>query len=71
MTGVPFTANGVWRGVRDAWPLGISIFVYGLAFGLVAAQAAFGLGRALATSAVVYSGSAQLAAVNLIQTGAA
>jgi predicted branched-subunit amino acid permease len=71
MAGVPFTANGFWRGARDAWPLGISIFVYGLAFGLVAAQASFGWAKALATSAVVYSGSAQLAAVNLIQTGQA
>jgi 4-azaleucine resistance transporter AzlC len=69
MSGVPFTAGGFWRGARDAWPLGISIFIYGLAFGLVAAQASFGWAKALATSAVVYSGSAQLAAVNLIQTG--
>jgi predicted branched-subunit amino acid permease len=71
MARVPFTANGFWRGARDAWPLGVSIFVYGLAFGLVAAQASFGWAKALATSMVVYSGSAQLAAVNLIQTGQA
>ncbi len=65
----PFTADGLMRGARDALALGLGIFVYGLAFGLVASQAQFALGQALATSAAVYSGSAQLAALNLIQTG--
>lgn len=67
----PFTRDGFRRGVRDGVPLGLSIFAYGLAFGLVAAQAGFGVGKAVATSAAIYSGSAQLAAVNLLQTGAA
>lgn len=52
-------------------PLAVSIFAYGVGFGLVAAQAGFGVGRAVATSAAIYSGSAQLAAVNLLQTGEA
>jgi predicted branched-subunit amino acid permease len=71
MTGVPFSAAGFWRGLRAGVPLGISIFVYGLAFGLIAAQAAFGVAKAVVTSAAIYSGSAQLAAVNLIQSGEA
>ncbi len=71
MAGAAFTWAGFRRGVRDGLPLGVSIFVYGLAFGLVAAQAAFGIGKAVVTSAAIYSGSAQLAAVNLIQTGEA
>jgi predicted branched-subunit amino acid permease len=66
-----FTLDGFWRGARDGVPLGVSIFAYGLGFGLVAAQAGFGIGRAVATSAAIYSGSAQLAAVNLLQTGEA
>jgi predicted branched-subunit amino acid permease len=49
----------------------MSIFAYGVGFGLVAAQAGFGVGKAVATSAAIYSGSAQLAAVNLLQTGEA
>ena len=49
----------------------MSIFAYGLGFGLVAAQAGFGVGKAVSTSAAIYSGSAQLAAVNLLQTGQA
>jgi predicted branched-subunit amino acid permease len=67
----PFTADGFRRGVRDGLPLGLSIFAYGLGFGLVAAQAGFGVAKAVATSAAIYSGSAQLAAVNLLQSGTA
>ncbi len=71
MSAAPFTCDGFRRGIRDGLPLGLSIFAYGLGFGLVAAQAGFGIGKAVATSAAIYSGSAQLAAVNLLQTGQA
>jgi predicted branched-subunit amino acid permease len=71
MSTAPFTLDGFRRGLRDGLPLGLSIFAYGLGFGLVAAQAGFGIGRSVVTSAAIYSGSAQLAAVNLLQTGAA
>jgi predicted branched-subunit amino acid permease len=71
MSAAPFTLDGYRRGLRDGLPLGLSIFAYGLGFGLVAAQAGFGIGRAVVTSAAIYSGSAQLAAVNLLQSGAA
>jgi predicted branched-subunit amino acid permease len=66
-----FSADGFWRGARDGLPLGASILVYGLAFGLVASQAMLSLTQALTMSAAVYSGSAQLAAVNLMQSGQA
>ena len=71
MVTVPFTAAGFRRGLRAGVPLGISILVYGMAFGLIAAQASFGVVKAVVTSAAIYSGSAQLAAVNLIQSGQA
>lgn len=71
MAAAPFTRDGFRRGLRDGLPLGVSIFAYGLGFGLVAAQAGFGVSKAVATSAAIYSGSAQLAAVNLLQTGQA
>jgi predicted branched-subunit amino acid permease len=71
MSAVPFTMDGFRRGARDGVPLALSIFAYGLGFGLVAAQAGFGVAKAVATSAAIYSGSAQLAAVNLLQTGEA
>ena len=51
--------------------LGTAIFIYGLAFGLVAAQAGLSWGWALAMSISVFSGSAQLAAMSLIQAGEA
>lgn len=66
-----FSLDGFRRGARDGVPLAVSIFAYGVGFGLVAAQAGFGVGKAVATSAAIYSGSAQLAAVNLLQTGEA
>jgi predicted branched-subunit amino acid permease len=71
MTDARFTYDGFRRGARDGMPLGLSIFAYGLGFGLVAAQAGFGIAKAVATSAALYSGSAQLAAVNLLQSGSA
>ncbi|MFN6924801.1 MAG: AzlC family ABC transporter permease [Tabrizicola sp.] len=71
MAAAPFTLAGFQRGLRDGLPLGLSIFAYGLGFGLVAAQAGFGIARAVTTSAAIYSGSAQLAAVNLLQSGQA
>lgn len=71
MSRVLFSLDGFRRGARDGVPLAVSIFAYGLGFGLVAAQAGFGVGKAVATSAAIYSGSAQLAAVNLLQTGEA
>ena len=66
-----FSLDGFRRGARDGVPLAVSIFAYGVGFGLVAAQAGFGVGKAVVTSAAIYSGSAQLAAVNLLQTGEA
>jgi predicted branched-subunit amino acid permease len=66
---VAFGRAGFQRGLRDALGLGFGIFIYGVGFGLVAAQAAIGWAWALGISAAVYSGSAQLASVNLIQTG--
>lgn len=65
----PFTWDGLRRGMRDGTPLGFGILAYGLAFGLVAAQVPLAMTHALAMSAAVYSGSAQLAALNLMQTG--
>jgi predicted branched-subunit amino acid permease len=65
----PFTWAGFRRGLRAGLALGLGIFVYGVAFGLVAAQAALSWAEALAMSAAVYSGSAQLASVSLIASG--
>lgn len=67
----PFGWQGFRRGLRVGVALGTAIFVYGLAFGLVAAQAGLSWGWALAMSATVFSGSAQLAALSVVQAGQA
>ena len=69
--GSTFSLAGVRRGFRVGLALGMAIFIYGLAFGLVAAQAGLSWGWALAMSVAVFSGSAQLAAMSLIQAGEA
>lgn len=60
------TWDGVKRGFLRAQPMALGVFVYGVAFGLLAREAGFLLAEALATSAFVYSGSAQLAAASAV-----
>jgi predicted branched-subunit amino acid permease len=71
VTRAPFTLAGFRRGVPVGLALGPAIFIYGLAFGLVAAQAGVSAGWALAMSGTVFSGSAQLAALSVMQAGEA
>ena len=63
----PFGMAGFRRGLRVGLAMALPILVYGLAFGIVAAQADMGAGMAMAFSASVFSGSAQLAAVSVMQ----
>lgn len=65
----PFTLAGVTRGFRAGQPLAFGVFVYGVAFGLLALAAAQGGSRALAMSAAINSGSAQTVVVNALATG--
>ena len=71
MIRAPFTLAGFRRGFRVGLALGTAIFIYGLAFGLVAAQAGISWGWALTMSVSVFSGSAQLAALSVMQAGEA
>lgn len=64
---VPFTMSGVRRGLRRARPLAVGVFAYGVAFGLLAREAGLSALEALAMSGLVYSGSAQLAAVGALR----
>lgn len=52
--------DGVLAGARDILPLAASVAVYGLAFGLLAAQAGFTALQVGAMGAVVYAGSSQI-----------
>jgi predicted branched-subunit amino acid permease len=66
----PTTFAGFRRGFVTAQPLGVGVLLYGMAFGLLAREAQFSLAEALAMSGFVYSGSAQLVAVNAMRGGA-
>ncbi len=66
---VPATFAGFRRGYVTAQPLAIGVLLYGMAFGLLAREAQFTLAEALAMSGFVYSGSAQLVAVNAMRGG--
>jgi predicted branched-subunit amino acid permease len=60
----PFTTAGILRGVRQSLPLAASVFVYGAIFGLLAKTASLTIAEAMLMSAFVFSGSAQMVAVN-------
>jgi 4-azaleucine resistance transporter AzlC len=66
---IPFTHKGFRRGFERGNVLAIGILVYGMAFGIVADQAGLSTLQALLFSAVVYSGSAQLAALGVLSAG--
>ncbi|NOU04704.1 MAG: branched-chain amino acid ABC transporter permease [Hyphomicrobiaceae bacterium] len=55
------TASGVWRGLKMALPYAASSGVYGLAFGLLANQTGLSVAESVAMSALVFSGTAQIA----------
>lgn len=63
---VRFTLEGVRRGFVRGQALGLAAFAYGIAFGLLALEVGLSAIEAVLTSAVVYSGSAQLAAMNIM-----
>ena len=67
---IPFTLAGIRRGITRAQPLSLGVFAYGMAFGLIADQGGLSLGQAVLVSGVVYSGSAQLAALSILAAGA-
>jgi len=60
---------GFKRGFVAAQPLAVGVLIYGIAFGLLAREAQFTLVETLAMSGFVYSGSAQLLAVNAMRGG--
>jgi predicted branched-subunit amino acid permease len=64
-----FSLAGIRRGVFASQPLAVGVLVYGMAFGLLAREAQISLGEALLMSGLVYSGSAQLVAVNAMGGG--
>ena len=62
---VRFTREGVWRGFVLAQPLAPGVAVYGLVFGALAGERGLSWLQSLFMSVFVYSGSAQLAALQV------
>ncbi|MDO9089660.1 MAG: AzlC family ABC transporter permease [Burkholderiaceae bacterium] len=60
---VTFTAAGVRQGLIRGQALGAGVFVYGLVFGVLASERGLSLLQAALMSLLVYSGTAQLAAL--------
>jgi predicted branched-subunit amino acid permease len=69
-TAAPFTLAGIRRGIVQSLPLAASVLVYGIIFGLLAKTASMTITEAMLMSALVFSGSAQMVAVNGMPGGA-
>lgn len=63
----PFTLAGLRRGAALAVPFGASSVLYGLAFGALAIEAGLSAGEAVLMSATVFSGTAQIAVLQIWQ----
>lgn len=62
---VTFTVQGVLRGIRQAMPLVIGTFPFGLVVGVISDAKGLSLLEALLMSALVFAGSSQLLALEL------
>jgi 4-azaleucine resistance transporter AzlC len=71
MAETAFTAAGFRRGYANAQPMAIGVFAYAVTFGLLASDAGLSVLEAMVMSALVYSGSAQVATVGALTPGAA
>lgn len=65
-----FSSAGIRRGFVRGQGLAVGVFGYAIAFGLLASDAGLSVLEALLMSATVYSGSAQVATVGGLATGA-
>ena len=63
-------AAEAWRGARDVAPLALGAAVYGLAFGVLAANSGIAVPEVGAMGALVFAGSSQIVAVERLATGA-
>jgi 4-azaleucine resistance transporter AzlC len=59
-----------WSGARDISPLAVGVAIYGLAYGLLAAQAGFATPQVGIMGAIVFAGGAQIIAAQQLVAGA-
>ncbi len=62
--------NEAWSGAHEIAPLAVGVAIYGLAFGLLAAQAGFGTAQVGGMGALVFAGGAQIIATQQVLAGA-
>lgn len=60
-----FTRAGVWVGFRQSLPVALSVFAYGLVYGVLAKQAGLSLLEAFLMSLLVFAGASQFTALGL------
>lgn len=63
-----FDRAGVLEGLRLCLPLALSVFAYGVVFGVLSRQAGLTLAESLLMSSIVFAGSSQFAALGLWAT---
>lgn len=64
------TRHELWQGFVEITPLSIGVIIYGLAFGLLAAQASLGALQVGIMGGAVFAGGSQIVAVERIVAGA-
>ncbi|MFZ5643410.1 MAG: AzlC family ABC transporter permease [Bacillota bacterium] len=64
---ISFSQEGFLIGFRQSIPIGLSVFAYGLVFGVLARQAGLSLTESVIMSGLVFAGASQFAAVALWQ----
>jgi 4-azaleucine resistance transporter AzlC len=62
--------QGFWAGMRGILPLLIGVFPFGMIYGILAVEAGLSLAAAQAMSAIVFAGSSQFIATQLISNAA-
>jgi 4-azaleucine resistance transporter AzlC len=60
----------VWTGARDISPFAVGVAIYGLAFGVLAAQAGFDARQVGVMGATVFAGGSQIVAAQQLAAGA-
>ena len=61
--------DNVWTGAREILPLAVGVVIYGLAFGLLAAQAGFSTLQVSVMGSAVFAGGAQIVAAQQLVAG--
>jgi len=68
---IELTADGIWRGIRKLSGLALFVIPFGMAFGVAAIERGLSITQAATMSALVFSGAAQFASLDLWSSASA